>query len=93
MTQTLTHRETPLSGPQSPAAAPVKRGFFASIFLFFRQVIAELRKVVVPTRKELLKMTVTVVIFVTVMIIFVTALDLGFGSLSAFLFKGGNGDS
>jgi preprotein translocase subunit SecE len=86
MTQTLTHRDKPLSGPQTPKAE--KKGFFGTIFLFIRQVIAELRKVVTPTRKELVKMTGIVLAFVTVMILFVTAVDLGFGSLSSLLFTG-----
>ncbi|APX00373.1 preprotein translocase subunit SecE [Arthrobacter sp. QXT-31] len=88
MTQALTHRDTPLSGPQAPTAAKEKKGFFGSILLFARQVIAELRKVVTPTRKELFRYTVTVVAFVATMILFVTLLDLGFGTLSSLLFKG-----
>jgi preprotein translocase subunit SecE len=88
MTQTLTQREKPLSGPQSPAAATAKKGFFATILLFVRQVIAELRKVVTPTRKELFRYTLTVVAFVAIMILFVTLVDLGFGSLSRLLFSG-----
>lgn len=88
MTQTLSHRDAPLSGPQTPTAAKEKKGFFTAILLFARQVIAELRKVVTPTRKELFRYTVTVVAFVAVMILFVTLLDLGFGTLSSLLFKG-----
>lgn len=88
MTQTLTHRDTPLSGPHAPSAVKEKKGFFATILLFARQVIAELRKVVTPTRKELFRYTVTVVAFVAVMILFVTLVDLGFGTLSSLLFKG-----
>lgn len=87
MTQTLTHQDKPLSGPQTPVAK--KKGFFGSILLFIRQVIAELRKVVTPTRKELFRYTVTVVAFVAIMILFVTLVDLGFGTLSSLLFKGG----
>lgn len=87
MTQTLTHSDKPLSGPQTPVTE-TKKGFFGSILLFLRQVIAELRKVVTPTRKELLRYTVTVVVFVTIMILFVTLVDLGFGSLSRLLFSG-----
>lgn len=86
MTQTLTHQDKPLSGPQTPVAR--KKGFFGSILLFIRQVIAELRKVVTPTRKELFRYTVTVVAFVAIMIVFVTLVDLGFGSLSSLLFSG-----
>jgi preprotein translocase subunit SecE len=88
MTQTLTHADKPLSGPQAPVASKEKKGFFGSIILFVRQVIAELRKVVTPTRKELLRYTVTVVVFVAIMILFVTLIDLGFGSLSRLLFSG-----
>jgi preprotein translocase subunit SecE len=91
MTQTLTHRDKPLSGPQAPAADKPKKGFFATILLFARQVIAELRKVVTPTRKELFRYTVTVVAFVAIMILFVTLVDLGFGTLSSLLFKGSPG--
>ncbi|ACL41957.1 preprotein translocase, SecE subunit (plasmid) [Pseudarthrobacter chlorophenolicus A6] len=92
MTQTLTHRERPLSGPQAPAAKE-KKGFFGTIFLFLRQVIGELRKVVTPTRKELFRYTVTVVAFVAFMILFVTLVDLGFGSLSRLIFTGPIGDN
>lgn len=92
MTQALTHRDKPLSGPQAPVAA--KKGFFGSILLFLRQVIAEMRKVVTPTRKELLSYTLTVILFVALMILLVTLLDLGFGTLSSLLFKGApSGDS
>lgn len=93
MTQALTHREQPLSGPQAPSAAKTKMGFFGSVFLFIRQVIGELRKVVSPTRKELFRYTVTVVVFVVVMLLFVTAVDLGFGSLSRLIFTGPIGDN
>ena len=86
MTQTLTHQDKPLSGPQVPDAK--KKGFFGSILLYIRQVIAELRKVVTPTRKELFRYTVTVLAFVAIMIMFVTLVDLGFGSLSRLLFSG-----
>ncbi|MET4144189.1 preprotein translocase subunit SecE [Arthrobacter sp. UYCo732] len=93
MTQTLTHRDKPLSGPQTPAAQKQKKGFFGTIFLFVRQVIAELRKVVTPTRNDLFRYTLTVVVFVAVMILFVTAVDLGFGSLSSLIFTGPIGDN
>lgn len=93
MTETLTSRERPLSGPQTPAAQKQKTSLIGTIFLFVRQVVAELRKVVTPTRNELLRYTVTVVVFVVVMILFVTAADLGFGSLSRLIFTGPIGDN
>lgn len=91
MTQTLIHRDKPLSGPQM--TAPEQMGFFGTVLLFVRQVIAELRKVVTPTRKELLRYTLTVVVFVAVMILFVTLVDLGFGSLNSLIFTGPIGDN
>lgn len=92
MTQTLTHREKPLSGPQA-ATTGKPRKFFGAAILFVRQVIAELRKVVTPTRKELGKMTLIVVVFLAIMVLFVTALDLAFGSLSSLIFRAGTGDN
>jgi preprotein translocase subunit SecE len=63
-----------------------KLGFFARIFLFFRQVIAELKKVVTPTRSELVNYFLVVVGFVVVVMLIVTALDFVFGQGSILLF-------
>ena len=63
-------------------------GLFARIARFFRQVIAELKKVVRPTRADLLRYTSVVMVFVAVVMAFVTVLDLGIGSLVAWIFGG-----
>ncbi|MBO0980489.1 preprotein translocase subunit SecE [Microbacterium sp. SD291] len=63
-----------------------KRGFFASIALFFRQVIAELRKVVTPTRKELVKFTAVVLVFVLIVMGIVYGLDTLFAWLTHVVF-------
>ncbi|MDI2098852.1 preprotein translocase subunit SecE [Ruicaihuangia caeni] len=66
-----------------------RRGPFARIALFLRQVVNELKKVVTPTRKELLSFTGVVLVFVVIMMGLVAVLDLGFGTLVAYVF--GNG--
>lgn len=65
-----------------------RRGLFARIALFVRQVVAELKKVVRPTRAELIRYTTVVLIFVAVVMAFVTVVDLGVGSLVAWVFGG-----
>lgn len=66
-----------------------RRGPFARISLFGRQVVNELKKVVTPTRKELLSYTGVVLVFVVIVMAIVSVLDLGFGTLVAYVF--GNG--
>ena len=65
-----------------------RRGLFARIALFVRQVVAELKKVVRPTRAELLRYTAVTLVFVLVVMAFVTVVDLGVGTLVAWVFGG-----
>ncbi|MBX9245117.1 preprotein translocase subunit SecE [Actinotalea ferrariae] len=65
-----------------------RRGLFARIALFVRQVVAELKKVVRPTRADLLRYTAVVLVFVVVVMAFVTLVDLGVGTLVAWVFGG-----
>jgi len=62
-------------------------GLFA-VARFVRQVIAELKKVVRPTRKELIGYATAVLVFVGAVMAFVTVVDLGVGSLTAWVFGG-----
>ena len=81
-------------GTGSSAARPAdgreqeRRGLFARIALFFRQVVAELKKVVRPTRADLLRYTGVVLVFVAVVMAFVTLVDLGVGTLVAWICGG-----
>jgi len=86
MTQTLTHQDKPLAGPQVRTAK--KKELFGTILQFVHPIAAELRKVATPTRKELFRYTSTVVAFDAIMILFITLMDLGFSTLSSLLFKG-----
>jgi len=63
-------------------------GLFGSVARFVRQIIAELKKVVRPTRKELVRYATAVLVFVGVVMAFVTVVDLGVGSLTAWVFGG-----
>ena len=63
-------------------------GLFARIARFVRQIIAELKKVVRPTRKELIGYATAVLVFVGAVMAFVTVVDLGAGSLTAWVFGG-----
>lgn len=63
-----------------------KPGFFARIFLFFRQVIDEMKKVTYPTGSETWTYFVVVVVFVAAIMLFAGLLDFGFGKLSALIF-------
>lgn len=74
--------------PARPARTGERRGLFARIGLFLRQVVAELKKVVRPTREELLRYTSVVLVFLLVAMAFVTVVDLGVGSLVAWVFGG-----
>ena len=65
-----------------------KANIFARIALFVRQVVAELKKVVRPTRAELLRYTAVTLVFVMVVMAFVTVIDLGVGTLVAWVFGG-----
>ncbi|MEE1620584.1 preprotein translocase subunit SecE [Zafaria sp. Z1313] len=76
----------PQGAPRDRKGAKDKGGFFARIFLFFRQVVAELKKVVTPTRSELVNYTLMVLGFVIVVMLIVTALDFVFGQGSIFVF-------
>jgi preprotein translocase subunit SecE len=59
---------------------------FGRIALFVRQVISELRRVVTPTREELINYIWVVLGFVGVMMTLTFLLDLGFGSLTRWVF-------
>ncbi len=59
---------------------------FARIALFVRQVIAELKRVVAPTREELINYIWVVLGFVGVMMAMTFFLDLGFTSLTSWVF-------
>ncbi len=59
---------------------------FGRIALFVRQVISELRRVVTPTREELINYIWVVLGFVGVMMALTFLLDLGFGSLTKWVF-------
>jgi preprotein translocase subunit SecE len=87
--------ETPASSTKAstPAKGTKNAGVIARMMLFIRQVVGELRKVTTPTRKELFRYTTVVLMFVVVMMVLVTLLDLAFGTATAFIFGGGNGDS
>ena len=63
-------------------------GLFGTVARFVRQVIAELKKVVRPTRKELIGYATAVLVFVGEVMAFVTVVDLGAGSLTAWVFGG-----
>jgi len=63
-----------------------KPGFFARIFLFFKQVIDEMKKVTYPTGSETWTYFVVVVVFVAAIMLFAGLLDFGFGKLSALIF-------
>ena len=63
-----------------------KPGFFAGIFLFFKQVIDEMKKVTYPTGSETSTYFVVVVVFVAAIMLFAGLLDFGFGKLSALIF-------
>ena len=73
-----------------PAGSERKRGFFARIWLFFRQVVGELKKVVAPSRRELVNFVVVVLVFVAFMMALISLLDLGFGQVAMWVF--GQGD-
>ena len=79
-----------MRGGSRPARGSQKArlGLFARIARFVRQVVAELKKVVRPTRAELVRYTSVVMVFVGVVMAFVTAIDLGIGSLVAWVFGG-----
>ena len=59
---------------------------FARIALFVRQVIAELKRVVAPNREELINYIWVVLAFVGVMMALTFFLDLGFTSLTSWVF-------
>ena len=63
-----------------------KPGFFAGIFLFFKQVIDEMKKVTYPSGSETWTYFVVVVVFVAAIMLFAGLLDFGFGKLSALIF-------
>ena len=63
-----------------------KPGFFAGIFLFFKQVIDEMKKVTYPTGSETWTYFLVVVVFVAAIMLFAGLLDFGFGKLSALIF-------
>ena len=81
--------DTPRGAARPARGSTTSRpGLFARIALFFRQVVAELKKVVRPTRHDLIRYTTVVLVFVGVVMAFVTVLDLGIGSLVAWVFGG-----
>ena len=59
---------------------------FARTALFVRQVIAELKRVVAPNREELINYIWVVLAFVGVMMALTFFLDLGFTSLTRWVF-------
>lgn len=61
-------------------------GFFKRIILFVSQVIQELKKVTYPTGKETWTYFVVVTVFVASIMAIAGLLDLGFGTLSAYVF-------
>ena len=61
-------------------------GFFARIALFVRQVISELKRVVAPTRAEWVNYIWVVLGFVGVMMALTFFMDLGFTSLTSWVF-------
>ena len=61
-------------------------GFFAGIWLFFKQVIDEMKKVTYPTGSETWTYFLVVVVFVAAIMAFAGLLDFGFGKLSALIF-------
>lgn len=76
-------------GPRpSRGKQPAKLSLFARLARFLRQIVAELKKVVRPTRKDLIGYASAVLVFVAVVMAFVTLVDLGVGSLTAWVFGG-----
>lgn len=61
-------------------------GIFGRIALFVRQVISELKRVVAPTRDELINYIWVVLGFVAVMMALTFFMDLGFTSLTSWVF-------
>ena len=59
---------------------------FARISLFWHQVISELKRVVAPTREELINYIWVVLAFVGVMMALTFFMDLGFTSLTSWVF-------
>ena len=59
---------------------------FARIALFVRQVISELKRVVAPTREEWINYIWVVLGFVGVMMAITFFMDLGFSSLTSWVF-------
>ncbi len=59
---------------------------FARIALFWHQVISELKRVVAPTRDELINYIWVVLGFVGVMMALTFFMDLGFTSLTSWVF-------
>ncbi len=59
---------------------------FARIALFVHQVISELKRVVAPTRDELINYIWVVLGFVGVMMALTFFMDLGFTSLTSWVF-------
>lgn len=59
---------------------------FSRIALFVRQVISELKRVVAPTREELINYIWVVLGFVGVMMGLTFLMDLGFTSLTSWVF-------
>lgn len=76
------------ASPPSRGKEAKRLGPFARIARFVRQIIAELKKVVRPTRKELIGYVTAVLVFVGAVMAFVTVVDLGVGSLTAWVFGG-----
>ena len=60
--------------------------FFARIALFWHQVISELKRVVAPNREELINYIWVVLGFVAVMMALTFFMDLGFTSLTSWVF-------
>ena len=63
-----------------------KPGFFARIFLFFKQVIDEMKKVTYPTGSETWTYFTVVVVFIVAIMAFTGVLDFAFNKAVMWLF-------
>lgn len=78
----------PAARPSRGRGRAEELGPFARLARFVRQVVAELRKVVRPSRNDLIGYATAVLVFVAAVMAFVTLVDLGVGSLTAWVFGG-----
>lgn len=62
------------------------RNPFKAVFRFVAEIVAEMKKVRYPTGKELWAYFLVVIVFVILMMAFTGLVDLGAGTLSAWIF-------